>query len=109
MVKVDDAAFSVTEDEAAVNFTSGALTARVNKKDWSLDFIGGGQRITGSGWRGMAYIERDNGNNYVREQLNLGVGECVYGLGERFTAFVKKRTGSRHLEPGRRNQQRAGV
>src|SRR4030095_13903173 len=23
------------------------------------------------------------------EQLSLGVGECVYGLGERFTAFVK--------------------
>ena len=26
---------------------------------------------------------------YVHEQLALGVGECVYGLGERFTAFVK--------------------
>lgn len=25
----------------------------------------------------------------MREQLGLGVGECVYGLGERFTAFVK--------------------
>lgn len=89
-VKVDgDAAFTVTDDDAAVNFTAGALTARVNKKDWSLDFIGGGQRITGSGWRAMAYIEKDDGNTYVREQLDLGVGECVYGLGERFTAFVK--------------------
>ena len=27
--------------------------------------------------------------NHVVEQLSLGVGECVYGLGERFTAFVK--------------------
>ena len=25
----------------------------------------------------------------MREQLDLGVGECVYGMGERFTAFVK--------------------
>jgi len=28
-------------------------------------------------------------NHYIHEQLSLGVGECVYGLGERFTAFVK--------------------
>jgi alpha-D-xyloside xylohydrolase len=26
---------------------------------------------------------------YMREQLSLSVGECVYGLGERFTSFVK--------------------
>jgi len=26
---------------------------------------------------------------YIREQLSLNVGECVYGLGERFTSFVK--------------------
>ncbi len=30
----------------------------------------------------------DRGNHIV-EQLSLGVGECVYGLGEHFTAFVK--------------------
>ena len=26
---------------------------------------------------------------YMVTELSLGVGECVYGLGERFTAFVK--------------------
>jgi alpha-D-xyloside xylohydrolase len=26
---------------------------------------------------------------YIKEELDLGVGECVYGMGERFTAFVK--------------------
>lgn len=25
----------------------------------------------------------------MKEQLSLGVGECVYGFGERFTHFVK--------------------
>ncbi|HHV94751.1 MAG TPA: alpha-xylosidase [Firmicutes bacterium] len=84
-----DGPFSVTEDEKFVTVSAGALSARVNKADWSLDFVSGGQRITGSGWRGMAYIKRDDGTTYVREQLDLGVGECVYGLGERFTAFVK--------------------
>jgi alpha-D-xyloside xylohydrolase len=85
----DDTAFSVAEDEAAMNFVSGALTARVNKSEWALDFIGGDEQITGSGTRGMAYIEKDDGTSYIRDQLDLGVGECVYGLGERFTAFVK--------------------
>ena len=26
---------------------------------------------------------------YMVSELSLGVGECVYGLGERFTPFVK--------------------
>jgi alpha-D-xyloside xylohydrolase len=26
---------------------------------------------------------------FIHEQLNIGVGECIYGLGERFSAFVK--------------------
>ena len=29
------------------------------------------------------------GAHYVHEQLALGVGETVYGLGERFGPFVK--------------------
>ena len=28
-------------------------------------------------------------STYVREQLDLSVGEFVYGLGERFTSFTK--------------------
>ena len=37
----------------------------------------------------LAYLEVDGEGAYMREQLSRGVGECVYGLGERFTAFVK--------------------
>jgi alpha-D-xyloside xylohydrolase len=37
----------------------------------------------------MGYIEWPGRGNFVHEQLSLGVGECVYGLGERFTALVK--------------------
>ena len=37
----------------------------------------------------MAYMQTPDRGNHVVEQLSLGVGECVYGLGERFTAFVK--------------------
>ena len=37
----------------------------------------------------MGIIETSAGEHYLHEQLSLGVGENVYGLGERFTAFVK--------------------
>ncbi|NCV84242.1 MAG: hypothetical protein EBW41_06175, partial [Actinobacteria bacterium] len=30
-----------------------------------------------------------NGDSFINIQLNLGVGELVYGLGEHFTPFVK--------------------
>ena len=47
-----------------------------------------GRVLTASEPRGMGYIERE-GAHFMHEQLALGVGENVYGLGERFTAFVK--------------------
>lgn len=79
----------IHDDAQAATLTSGRLTVRVEKEgDWRIDFKDGERVITGSGWRGMGLIETAEGA-YIHEQLNLGVGECVYGLGERFTPFVK--------------------
>jgi alpha-D-xyloside xylohydrolase len=70
--------------------TSGRLTARFNTSDnWGLDFVADGRRLTGSGWRGMGVVDTASGEHYVHEQLDLGVGEAVYGLGEHFGPFVK--------------------
>ena len=44
--------------------------------------------ITSSLGRGLGFTDTPEGR-FAHEQLALGVGECVYGLGERFTAFVK--------------------
>ncbi|HVJ57552.1 MAG TPA: alpha-xylosidase, partial [Terrimicrobiaceae bacterium] len=70
-------------------FKSGELAARIKRKNWALTFEAGGRVLTTSGWRAMAYMQTANWGNHVVEQLSLGVGEYVYGLGERFTAFVK--------------------
>ncbi len=82
----------ITEDEYSASFTSGELTARVAKAEgwWNVDFVAGDRVITSSGFRGMgrAY-DRDTGRSYMSDSLMLDVGECVYGLGERFTAYVK--------------------
>ena len=74
--------------------TSGAISVDVRKGDgWGLVFREGNRVLTRSDWRGMGYIQwaGDDGqkSNYVHEQLTLSVGEYVYGLGERFTPWVK--------------------
>ena len=70
---------------------SGNLAVRVTKgTEWALDFLRDGVRITGSAVKNNGYVQDANsGNTHMFERLDLGVGETVYGLGERFTALVK--------------------
>lgn len=70
---------------------SGNLSVRVTKgANWALDFLRDGERITGSAYKNSGYVQDSNTQRtHVFERLDLGVGETVYGLGERFTALVK--------------------
>ncbi|MDQ2693428.1 MAG: alpha-xylosidase, partial [Chloroflexota bacterium] len=80
---------SISNEKQAATLTSGELSVRVHKgNDWRVEFVGKEEILTFSGWRALGFVETPRGR-YIHEQLNLGVGECVYGLGERFTAFVK--------------------
>ena len=80
---------TVHEDDEAASLTSGDLTVRVAKgKDWRIDFLHGDKLITSSGWRALGVTDTPEGR-FAHEQLSLGVGENVYGLGERFTPYVK--------------------
>ncbi len=87
----EDAPVRIEKTAKETILHAGPLAARVRsvKGEWCLAFETGGRVLTRSGWRGMGYIQRDGREVHVHEQLSLGVGECVYGLGERFTAFVK--------------------
>jgi len=80
-----------TSDSAeAVSLTSGGTTVTISKTfPMSIRYTYKGRKLTGSGFRSTAFIQSEDGNPHIREQLDLGVGETVYGLGERFTAFVK--------------------
>lgn len=70
--------------------TTGGLSVDVQKTDgYRLVFREGRRVLTKSDWRGLGYLQRAGVGNFVHEQLTLAVGECVYGLGERFTPFVK--------------------
>ena len=76
----------VSTDDEAIVIGSGDSTLTVDRTDFRMTLRRGGKKFTAS--TGLAYVEGP-GRNYMREQLDLGVGEHVYGLGERFGAFVK--------------------
>jgi alpha-D-xyloside xylohydrolase len=78
----------IREESDGVVLDAGGLQARLSGPTWNLEFLQDGRLVTstGSGNAGFAVVD---GKPHIREQLLLGVGETVYGLGERFTAFVK--------------------
>ena len=92
----------ITDDEAFLD--AGAVQVRVDRKNFRYSFEADGKVLTTCGFRNLGYMRWDRQPstmlpeaNYLTErhepymvtELSLGVGECVYGLGERFTAFVK--------------------
>ena len=86
-------------DDEHITIASGSLTLEIGKKNWYMKYTRNGKVITESknrdlalmktDWKGLAYDKGDNSDTYIRQQLSIGVGELVYGLGERFTPFVK--------------------
>ena len=80
----------ITEDDDKWSFTSGRLTLEIAKGE-TIDFkyLYDGKVIAHSGWRAKSLVTDPEGKLHVSEQLDLGVGEKIYGLGERFTNFIK--------------------
>lgn len=90
MVGATQAPVQITETDTHATLTSGTISVDVKKGEgWSLTFREGSRILTKSDWRGLGYIQWGPKGNHVHEQLSLAVGENVYGLGERFTAWVK--------------------
>ena len=76
--------------DGVVHLTSGRTSARMAVAGpWAVEYLYDGKRLTGSGAGHTGYVTDTRGGHYMREQLALSVGESVYGLGERFTPFVK--------------------
>ena len=90
MVGASSPKVTIEESDAKVTLTSGTLSVDVLKGDaWGLVFREGARVLTRSDWRGLGYVQWAGKGNHVHEQLTLAVGETVYGLGERFTPWVK--------------------
>lgn len=98
----ENVSVTVNENEAVLD--TGKVQVRVQRENFGYTFEADGKVLTGSGFRNLGYMRWNRkestmlpANNYMCEdyepymvsELSLQVGECVYGLGERFTAFVK--------------------
>lgn len=82
--------FEVKDNVDECTFTSGSLQAIFSKgASWGIEFKSGGKSLASSGPKSMSYITNDRQQAFMKEQLSLDIGELVYGLGERFTPFVK--------------------
>ncbi|MFJ5708577.1 alpha-xylosidase [Streptomyces sp. NPDC093105] len=80
----------VHRDGAVVELSAGELSLRVDtSQPWRLEFSAGGRVLTSVGERGIGFVTDADDRHHMLGQLSLGVGELVYGLGERFTPFVK--------------------
>ena len=95
----DELPLKVTDSQETLDIASGSLTLSITRKNWSMTYLRNGEVITRStgrdlalmktDWKGYAYDHGDNEETYMRQMLSLSVGELVYGMGERFTPFVK--------------------
>ena len=90
----------VEDTEDTLTVTSGSLSLEIGKKNWHMRYLQNGRMITQSAdrdlamiktnWTGDCYdLDGDLHDTYMRQQLSIGVGELLYGTGERFTPFVK--------------------
>lgn len=84
-------ALTTTRSEGSVTISAGRLALTVTELPFSLTFTDTvtGERVTSSPAKAMGLMEKQGHGTFLREQLTLDVGEQVYGLGERFSAFVK--------------------
>lgn len=95
----DELPLQVEDSDEVIKITSGSLTLAITKKNWSMTYLRNGEIITRStgrdlalmktDWKGLPYDPGDNEETYIRQMLSLSVGELVYGMGERFTPFIK--------------------
>ncbi|MEZ7123806.1 alpha-xylosidase [Nonomuraea sp. AD125B] len=83
-------AAGIEVDAEHASLTSGALTARLRRDaPWELVFSAGGRELTRGDGRSLGVMEDAGGRHFLVEQLRLGAGELVYGLGERFGPLVR--------------------
>lgn len=76
------------EDEKTITIKSGASSLVIDKENYGYKLMRDGRLVTSSCDGALSFIDGDNGC-FMREQLSLGVGEHVYGLGERFGSFIR--------------------
>ncbi|RHP34612.1 alpha-xylosidase [Lachnotalea sp. AF33-28] len=80
---------AVETDQDGARIMSGSLALELKKGSPQLNFLADGRPLTKAAPRSTSMMHHRDGKNYLVTGLSLDTGELVYGLGERFTPFVK--------------------
>lgn len=95
----------ITDNKTSLDYQSGQLKLSLNtsKNDLGIEFTGkDGEKVTAQSWRSIGYIRdartevsRFDDEHFMQYKghmlagLDIGIGEKLYGLGERFGPLVK--------------------
>ena len=90
--------FRAEETDTTITVFSGSTRVEIDRASAVMTFWQGDRKLTCSGDRDLAYVKPDwhgyfydkgPGDAYMRGQLDMDVGEMIYGLGERFGPLAK--------------------
>lgn len=91
-VRETEGPVSIAETEECITYRTGRTRAIIDKRpdSWGICFKDDDRELTNTGFRNMAYmVNNKTHKKYTVEELAIDVDEYIYGLGERFTPFVK--------------------
>ncbi len=78
---------TMTDDKIIIHH--GDVRMECIRFPFSFEIWDNNQLLTKSSYKDVGYVQMDDGKTYIYQRLGLAVGELVYGLGERFSPFVK--------------------
>ncbi len=91
-LETEDCPLETEEFEGGITLRSGDTSLRITCRPASFTYYYKGKKLTNVGDKFghsmISYMQTPEGP-FMRAQLDLDIGEKVYGLGERFTPFVK--------------------
>ncbi|MGB7159513.1 MAG: alpha-xylosidase, partial [Tepidisphaeraceae bacterium] len=80
----------IEEQGDDVVFTSGALSLRFRTRGgWDMRFEDGPSLVTRGAGESLGYMTMAGEVAFMMQRLSMSVGECIYGMGERFGPLVK--------------------
>ncbi len=82
---------TITQRDDSLELVSGRTRLIVDRKPYRLRFVDAktGEKITESAPKAAGLMEKSGHGHFVRDQLTMGIGELIYGLGERFAALCR--------------------
>ena len=98
LAEMQEGLFRAEETDTTITVHSGSTRVEIDRASAVMTFWQGDRKLTSSEGKDLAYVKQDwHGHYYdkgpedayMRGQMEMDVGETIYGLGERFGPLAK--------------------